>query len=166
MYQKVKAYVKKWHMLQKEDSVIAGISGGADSVCLLFMLLKLQKELGFALMAVHVNHGIRGAEAERDEAYVKRLCRQWNVRLKVYRENVPAYAKEHGMTEEEAGRDIRRTCFCKVLKEWGGTKIALAHHTEPGSPDKQPFVAVDIKSLLFAQSIFAAQQSNFFCCQF
>lgn len=128
MYQKVKAYVKKWHMLQKEDSVIAGISGGADSVCLLFMLLKLQKELGFALMAVHVNHGIRGAEAERDEAYVKRLCRQWNVRLKVYRENVPAYAKKHGMTEEEAGRDIRRTCFCKVLKEWGGTKIALAHH--------------------------------------
>lgn len=128
MYQKVKAYVKKWHMLQKEDSVIAGISGGADSVCLLFMLLKLQKELGFSLMAVHVNHGIRGAEAERDEAYVKRLCRQWNVRLKVYRENVPAYAKEHGMTEEEAGRDIRRTCFCKVLKEWGGTKIALAHH--------------------------------------
>lgn len=128
MYQKVKAYVKKWHMLQKEDSVIAGISGGADSVCLLFMLLKLQKELGFALMAVHVNHGIRGTEAERDEAYVKRLCRQWNVRLKVYRENVPAYAKEHGMTEEEAGRDIRRTCFCKVLKEWGGTKIALAHH--------------------------------------
>ena len=128
MYQKVKAYVKKWHMLQKEDSVIAGISGGADSVCLLFMLLKLQKELGFALMAVHVSHGIRGAEAERDEAYVKRLCRQWNVRLKVYRENVPAYAKEHGMTEEEAGRDIRRTCFCKVLKEWGGTKIALAHH--------------------------------------
>ena len=128
MYQKVKAYVKKWHMLQKEDSVIAGISGGTDSVCLLFMLLKLQKELGFALMAVHVNHGIRGAEAERDEAYVKRLCRQWNVRLKVYRENVPAYAKEHGMTEEEAGRDIRRTCFCKVLKEWGGTKIALAHH--------------------------------------
>ena len=128
MYQKVKAYVKKWHILQKEDSVIAGISGGADSVCLLFMLLKLQKELGFALMAVHVNHGIRGAEAERDEAYVKRLCRQWNVRLKVYRENVPAYAKEHGMTEEEAGRDIRRTCFCKVLKEWGGTKIALAHH--------------------------------------
>lgn len=128
MYQKVKAYVKKWHMLQKEDSVITGISGGADSVCLLFMLLKLQKELGFALMAVHVNHGIRGAEAERDEAYVKRLCRQWNVRLKVYRENVPAYAKEHGMTEEEAGRDIRRTCFCKVLKEWGGTKIALAHH--------------------------------------
>ena len=128
MYQKVKAYVKKWHMLQKEDSVIAGISGGTDSVCLLFMLLKLQKELGFALMAVHVNHGIRGAEAERDEAYVKRLCRQWNVRLKVYRENVPAYAKDHGMTEEEAGRDIRRTCFCKVLKEWGGTKIALAHH--------------------------------------
>lgn len=128
MYQKVRAYVKKWHMLQKEDSVVAGISGGADSVCLLFMLLKLQKELGFALMAVHVNHKIRGAQADRDEAYVKRLCQKWNVRLKVYRKDVPAYAKEKKMTEEEAGREIRRNCFRQVLKEWGGTKIALAHH--------------------------------------
>lgn len=128
MYQKIRAYVKKWHMLQKEDSVIVGVSGGADSVCLLFVLVELQKELGFALMAVHVNHGIRGLEAERDAMYVKELCRQWNVRLKIYEEDVPAYAKENRLTEEEAGREVRRTCFKKVLKEWGGTKIALAHH--------------------------------------
>ena len=73
LYQKVKAYVGKWQMLEKDDVVIAGVSGGADSVCLLFMLLELKKEIGFSLLAVHVNHGIRGGAADRDEAYVREL---------------------------------------------------------------------------------------------
>lgn len=60
MYQKIKAYVKKHHMLEKEDKVIVGVSGGADSVCLLFMLLKLREEWGIEVTAVHVHHGLRG----------------------------------------------------------------------------------------------------------
>ena len=59
MYERVRAYVKKYHMLQEKDHVIAGVSGGADSVCLLFMLVKLQKEMRFGLTVVHIHHGLR-----------------------------------------------------------------------------------------------------------
>lgn len=63
MYERVRAYVKKYHMLQEKDHVIAGVSGGADSVCLLFMLVKLQKEMRFGLTVVHIHHGLRGESA-------------------------------------------------------------------------------------------------------
>ncbi len=130
MYEQVSAYVKKYHMLEKEDKVIAGVSGGADSVCLLFMLQMLQKEMGFELLAVHVNHGIRGAAADEDEAYVKTLCEELSVPLKVYHENVPDYAKSHALTEEEAGREVRRKAFLEAARAENGTKIALGHHVE------------------------------------
>lgn len=128
MYQKVKAYVEKWQMLEKDDIVIAGVSGGADSVCLLFMLLELKEEIGFGLRAVHVNHGIRGEAADADEGYVRKLCAAQGVSLKVYTRDVPAYARERGMTVEEAGREVRRECFLRELEACKGTRIALAHH--------------------------------------
>ena len=60
MYQKVKAYIKKHEMLKKGDKVVVGVSGGADSVCLLFVLLELKKEYDLQLFGVHIHHGIRG----------------------------------------------------------------------------------------------------------
>ena len=69
MLSKVKNYVQKYHMLETGDTVIAGVSGGADSVCLLFVLLELQKEIPFAIRVVHVHHGIR-EDADQDAAYV------------------------------------------------------------------------------------------------
>ena len=127
MYQRVRAYVEKHNMLKKQDKVIVGVSGGADSICLLFMLLELGKELDFSIVAVHVNHGLRGA-AEADEMYVREMCREQNVELLVFRENVNEYARLNGCTEEEAGREVRRGIFEKVCLEKRGTKIALAHH--------------------------------------
>ena len=128
MYQRVKAYVEAYHMLGKEDRVIAGISGGADSICLLFVLLELKKELGFDLVAVHVHHGLRGASADRDEAYVRQVCKEQKVPLEVFRRDVRAYAKERGLTEEEAGREVRREAFLECAARRGATRIALAHH--------------------------------------
>jgi len=128
MYQKVRAYVKKHHMLCEQDKVILGVSGGADSICLLFMLLELQKELGFSMAAVHVHHGIRGESADADEKYVQKICRQHKIELYSFHENVKEYAKKNGLTEEEAGRNVRRLAFQKICKEQKGTKIALAHH--------------------------------------
>ena len=128
MYQHIKAYVEKYHMLQKKDHVIVGVSGGADSVCLLFMLIDLKKEYDLTLTAVHVHHGLRGDSADADERYVEKLCKEQGVELYVAHEDVAAYAKEQKLTVEEAGRNIRRTVFERVRKEKQGTRIALAHH--------------------------------------
>ena len=94
MYQRVKEYIRRYHMLDGKDRVITGVSGGADSICLLFVLLKLQKEIPFALRVVHVNHGLRGAQAKRDEEYVEKICRQENIPCKVFCENVELIAKK------------------------------------------------------------------------
>lgn len=128
MYQRVKEYIRRYHMLNSEDRVIAGVSGGADSICLLFMLMELKKEMGFEVTAVHVHHGLRGEAADADEAYVEKVCSEQGIRLWSFREDVGRYAKEHGLTLEEAGRDVRRRAFLRVLGETAGTKIALAHH--------------------------------------
>lgn len=128
MYEKVKEYVRKHHMLTEKDRVVTGVSGGADSICLLFILLGLSEEMGFTIHAVHIHHGIRGADADADETFVRRICREKDVPLTVYREDVPAYAAGHGISEEEAGREVRRSAFEKTLRIQKGTKIALAHH--------------------------------------
>lgn len=128
MLNKIAAYMEKWNMVEKGDRIIVGISGGADSVCLLFVLLELQKKIPFELTAVHVNHGLRGEAADADEAYVTALCRRQNVPCIVYREDVKRLAKERKQTTEEAGRQLRRELFEKTLIEKGGGKIALAHH--------------------------------------
>ena len=57
MYQRVKAYIKKYHMLEKQDRIVTGVSGGPDSICLLFMLKELRKEMDLEVLAIHVNHG-------------------------------------------------------------------------------------------------------------
>ena len=107
MYQRVKAYIEKYHMLQNGDKVIVGISGGADSVCLLFMLLELKKEMDISIVAVHVHHGLREGSADADEAYVRELCERQQIRLIVCHEDVKAYAQQQKLTVEEAGRNIR-----------------------------------------------------------
>lgn len=128
MLRKVQAYVETCQMLKREDKIVVGVSGGADSVCLLFVLIELQKKYGFEMVAVHINHGLRGEEAKRDEEYVKRICEENSIPALVYFENVELLAKKRKQSIEEAGRDIRREIFMKVSKEQGGTKIALAHH--------------------------------------
>ena len=128
MMEKVRRYVKEWHMLEKEDRVIVGVSGGADSVCLLFVLSKLREEIPIELIVVHVNHGLRGEEADRDEAYVKELCEKLEIPFVSYLKNVELIAKNRKQSTEEAGREVRRACFAEMMKHYGGNKIALAHH--------------------------------------
>lgn len=134
MISKVFHYVEQNKMLTAGDVVAAGISGGADSVCLLFLLNKLQEKIPFKLLVVHVNHGIR-TEADSDEAYVKTLCDKWQVPFFSIKENVKVMAEQQGISEEEAGRNLRYNSFTQILqkeafKEWeeGKAKIAVAHN--------------------------------------
>jgi tRNA(Ile)-lysidine synthase len=128
----VKETVKREHLLSPGDQLIVALSGGADSCALLSCLLILEQELGISLVACHVNHLLRGEEAEEDEAAVKALCKAWGVPLRCFRRDVGALAKEQGMGEEECGRQERYACFEALageLEREGGApvKIATAH---------------------------------------
>ena len=130
MQKKVRNYIEKLHMLENTDTVVAGVSGGADSLCLLHLLAQLREEYGFTLVAVHVNHGIRGADAFQDAAYVKQICQLWQVECQVFETDIKALAKEQGWTEEEAGRKFRYQCFANVAKRSANSVAAVAHHME------------------------------------
>ena len=130
MQKKIEKFVEKWNMLSDDDVVIAGVSGGADSVCLLLVLDEMSKSRGFQLAAVHVNHGIRGAEADSDEAFVRNLCVQRKIPCEVYHVDVKEYARKQKLSEEEAGREMRKTAFEETAAKYGGTRIALAHHMD------------------------------------
>lgn len=130
--------IRTENMLLPGDRVIVGISGGADSVCLLLVLKDLAPELGISLRAVHVHHGLRAA-AEDDLAYVRRLCRENDIPLTVERTHADVYAQEHHMSTEEAGRILRMQIFDRERERWdsegetaaaGTCRIALAHHLE------------------------------------
>ena len=130
MLNKIEEYIKKYKMISKEDTVIAGVSGGADSMCLLFVLDELRKKMGFRLIVVHVNHCLRGEAADADENYVVEECRKRDLVCEVFREDMRKYAEENKFSEEEAGRENRRRAYEKTMEKYQGTKIALAHHQE------------------------------------
>ena len=120
---RVKQYMKDNHMAEPGDGILAAVSGGADSVCLLLVLRELADELGIHLAAFHMNHSLRGEEADRDEAYVRELCGELGVPLKVVREDVRAYAAASGMSEEEAGRVLRYRYLEQAAEELNCNKI-------------------------------------------
>lgn len=128
--QKVKAYVEKYHMIQQGENIVVGVSGGADSVCLLRIMGKLKEEWNISIQAVHVHHQLRGTEADEDEQFVRRLCEKERVSCHCFHEDVRRIAVEEKIGLEEAGRHVRYRCFERVCKEIGGGKIALAHHQD------------------------------------
>ncbi|MFU0828638.1 MAG: tRNA(Ile)-lysidine synthase [Lachnoclostridium sp.] len=128
MLNKIKNFIDKYNMIQKGDRIVVGVSGGADSVCLFDVLLKLAPVYGHTLFVVHVNHGIRGKEADEDEAYVKKLCLDNQVSFTAMKTDVRAIAAKEGLSEEEAGRKVRYEAFYHCFTENKCNKIAIAHN--------------------------------------
>lgn len=133
MINKVYNFVSQNKILEYGDSVILGVSGGADSICMLHILDELKEKLGLSLSVVHVNHHIRGGEADRDAVYVKIECEKLGVSFKQVDADIPAIARQEGLSEEEAGRNIRYQAFLAAAKETGANKIAVAHNLNDNS---------------------------------
>ena len=126
--EKVLSVIRREQMLSPDCAVVVGVSGGADSVTLLHVLTKLWRDGLFSrLVAVHVNHNLRGAEALRDQQFVQRLCEQWQVPLVVESYDIAALAAEQGKGYEETGREQRYIAFEKTAANFKNSRIATAH---------------------------------------
>lgn len=121
---KVKNAVERYNMPLSGRTVAVGVSGGADSMALLHVLLELKDEFGMKIIACHVNHGIRGETADRDEKFVVEACERLGVDVRVLRADVPAMAKKMHLGVEECGRKVRYDFFNSVAD---GVIIATAH---------------------------------------
>ncbi|MDD6848421.1 MAG: tRNA lysidine(34) synthetase TilS [Oscillospiraceae bacterium] len=118
--------IRKFNMLKKGDRVVVALSGGADSVSLLNVLLTLKDKLHIEVMAAHLNHNLRGDEAKRDENFVKNLCKKSNVKLFCESYNVAEISKKEKISTELCGRNLRYEFFEKLHLEHNA-KIATAH---------------------------------------
>ncbi|MBZ5572580.1 MAG: tRNA lysidine(34) synthetase TilS [Acidobacteriia bacterium] len=125
--QDVLAYIRKLVLLKTGDRVGVAVSGGADSVALLRLLLDLRGELGIVLSVVHFNHQLRGAESDEDERFVRELARHQELELHSESGNVATHAEEKHLSLETAAREMRYQFFRRLLL--GGTvnRIATAH---------------------------------------
>lgn len=128
MKEKAIKTIKKYNLIEEHDKIVIGVSGGPDSMALLYLLNDIKEELDFKIFVAHVNHGIRKDEADEDERFVKNICGKLSVPFYSIKVNMDEYAKKNKLTSEEAGRAIRYNFFNKILKDIGGSKIAVAHN--------------------------------------
>ena len=121
------SYLEENQMICPHDHILLGVSGGADSVCLLFVLQEYAKRVPIKLSAVHVNHGIR-SDAGQDAVYVEELCRGLGISFYLREADVRGYAKQEKCSQEDAGRRLRYEAFHEFATKAGADKIAVAHN--------------------------------------
>ena len=130
LVEKVSEYMQQNHMVEEGQKIVVGVSGGADSMGLLFVLSELAEYFHLSLAVVHVNHGLRGKAADGDQSYVEQVCREQKIPCYSFHVDLKRFAKKEGMSEEEAGRYYRYQCFEKVRREISAQRIAVAHQRE------------------------------------
>jgi len=124
---KVIDFIQRHSLISPGETVIVGVSGGADSVCLLHVLAKWQKEQRIRLHAAHLNHQLRGMESEADAKYVSNLADSLRVPITIDRQDVTAYRTKRNCSIEEAGRELRYAFLGRVAREIGANRIAIGH---------------------------------------
>ena len=122
--------IRKYSMIVNGDRIVIALSGGPDSVALLYSLSFIREKYSLELYSIHINHCIRGEEALRDENFSVSISKKFDIPCKVIKVDVPAKAKELKISEELAGRQVRYEEFNKYAEEVKATKIATAHHAD------------------------------------
>ena len=136
LLQKIFLYIEENEMIAAGDLVFAGVSGGADSMCLLMALLAYRKRVPFVLRVVHVEHGIRGGESLADAAYVERFCTARGVPCEVVHVDAVGGAKERGLSLEEAARVLRYEAFERCAARAETDQTAQAGRSADGTADQ------------------------------
>jgi len=124
---KVHKSILEQRLAQAGERIAVAVSGGADSVALLRLLLELREELGIVLSVAHFHHQIRCAEADADQQFVAELARKFSLELYSGSADVPAYARDHKLSLESAARELRHRWFAELVQDRRADKIATAH---------------------------------------
>ncbi len=124
---KTKNTIVKYSMLSPGDGVLAGLSGGPDSVCLLVILDRLREHFGINLYAAYIEHGLRPCETPAEIDFCKELCLSLNVPFSVKSVDVKSFAKAQGLNKQEAARELRYKALNEAAHTAGASKIALGH---------------------------------------
>jgi tRNA(Ile)-lysidine synthase len=123
-------FIRYHGLLAPGDGVVVGVSGGADSLCLLHLLHRLKGEWQLRIRVAHLHHGARGAAADEDAAFVADMARRWNLPATIAQRDVPAIAQANGLAFEEAARRVRYAFLAHVAGEVGAERIAVGHNAD------------------------------------
>ncbi len=124
---KVCGTLTKYHMTNNDDRVVIALSGGPDSVFLIHAMDKLKNLLNISLYAFHLNHGLRGKEADRDMEFCKDLCDKMEIPIQIIKRDVSDFARKNGLSVEEAGHQLRYSIYKDMLDHFKADKIATGH---------------------------------------
>ena len=136
MIERVSDFMCENKMISPGARILAAVSGGADSMCLLEILRRIRQRLPFEIRVLHVHHGLRES-AEEDLTYVSDYCREAGIPFKAVRVDAGGYAQKHGLSIEEGARILRYEALEEAAREWDDRepltdpcRIAVAHHTQ------------------------------------
>ena len=116
------------NLIEKNENIVVAVSGGADSMALLYALIEIRSVLDFNIIIAHVNHGVRGEDADSDQEFVRQKSIEMELPFYTINVDMNAYAKEEKISSEEAGRLLRYNFFREIIKEKRSGKIAVAHN--------------------------------------
>lgn len=121
------SFIQRQGLVQAGQTLVVAVSGGADSVCLLYLLAGWQKELGIKLHIAHLDHQLRGTDSEEDARYVADLAGQLGIPITIGRRDVAAYKVATGCSIEEAARELRYDFLANVASDVGANQVAIGH---------------------------------------
>lgn len=126
----VRQTIKRENLIEKNDKILIALSGGPDSICLLDIMIKLKDEYNLTLYAAHLNHRIRGIDAQEDSLFCQKICKKNNVMFFVKNIDIPELAVQQSRGVEEVARDVRYDMFFDIKNKLGINKIAVAHNLD------------------------------------